>query len=98
MPTLRERTSASSAAILGMSMSRTAACRGSSKTSAFIGVSFSLTDQNFDLVCASGCEPGERFGRFVEADRARDDLLDRESTGRDLRGNPVEAVDPVAPR
>src|ERR1043165_6250036 len=78
-------------------MSRTAARLGSSKTSAFISGSSSLIDQDLELGCATGGERRKRVRRLVEADRARDDVLDRELPGRDLRRNPVEVVDPVAP-
>ena len=76
MPTFRERTSTSSAPIVGTSSSRTAACRGSSNTSAFIGVPSSLIDQDLDLVRSSGREARERVGSLVQRDVARHDALD----------------------
>src|SRR3977135_3380358 len=97
MPTLRERTSTSSAAIVGMSTSHTTAFCGSSNTSAFIPVHSSLVDQHLDLVRPARCERGKGAGRVVERDTARDDALDRKVAGGDLRGDPVEVVHPVAP-
>src|SRR4051794_29875645 len=98
MPTLRERTSTSSAAIGGTSRSRTAARRGSSKTSAFIRSPFSLSDEHLDLVGRARGETRERAGRVVEAYAARDHALDGQAAGRDLCGDAVEVVDPVTPR
>src|SRR5262249_54103923 len=97
MPTLRERTSTSSAPIVGTSSSRIAAFRGSSKTSAFIPVPSSLLDQDLDLVGGSRSQTSERVGRIVERYAARDHPLDRQAPGADLRRDTVEVVDPVAP-
>src|SRR5438093_779476 len=97
MPTLRERTSTSSAAIAGTSSSRTAAVRGSSNTSAFMPAPFSLLNENFDLVRRPRSEPREGVRRPVQGDLARDDAFDREAARRNLRCNPVEVVHPVAP-
>src|SRR5690348_9338950 len=98
MPTLRERTRTSSAAIVGTSSSRTAARRGSSKTNAFIVVPSSLIDEHFDLVGGAGSEPRKRVRRIVERDVARDHALNRQAAGCDLRRDALEVVDPVAPR
>src|SRR5262245_35286559 len=98
MPTFRDRTSTSSAVIAGTSSSRTAACRGSSNTSAFMPDPLSLVDQNLDLVCCSGGEPRESVGCVVQRDAAGHDALDGQAPGADLRRDPVEVVDPVAPR
>src|SRR5580765_6883467 len=97
MPTLRERTSTSSAPIVGTSSSRIAALRGSSNTSAFIAAPPSLLDKALDLVRRAGREARERVGRIVQPDLARDHPLDRKVPGADLRCDPVEVVDPVAP-
>src|SRR4029079_18897826 len=98
MPTFRERTSTSSPVMVGASSSRTAACRGSSNTSAFMRDPLSLVDQNLDLVCRSGGQASERFGRVVQLDPARHDALDGQAPGADLCCDAVEVVDPVAPR
>src|SRR5690348_5982220 len=98
MPTLRERTSTSSAAIAGTSSSRSTAWRGSSKTSAFTGSPYSLSDEDLDFVRGARRKALERIGCVVERDGARDHPLDRKASGRDLSRDPVEVVDPVAPR
>src|SRR3954454_25095844 len=98
MPTLRERTSTSSAAMVGMSTSRTTALCGSSNTSAFIRAHSSLVDQHLDLVCLARREPREGVRRLVERATARDDALDRKVARGDLSCDPLEVVDPVAPR
>src|SRR5207253_11135208 len=97
MPTLRERTSTSSGAIVGTSSSRTAALRGSSNTSAFMQVASSLFDQDLDLVRGTRREPRERVRRAVQRVAARDDPFDGQVARRDLRGDPAEVVDPVTP-
>src|SRR5919197_2253258 len=97
MPTLRERTRTSSDAIVGTSRSRTAARCGSSKTSAFIQLPPSMVDQLLDLIRRARREPREGVRRVVERDVARDDALDRQIAGGDLRRDPVEVVHPVAP-
>src|SRR6476646_3183998 len=99
MPTLRDRTSTSSAAIAGMSQSETTARRGSSKTSAFIRqIPPSLVDQDLDLVRGTRGEAGESIRCSVQVDLARHDALDREIPRGDLRGDAIEVVHPVAPR
>src|SRR6266571_4464813 len=97
MPTLRERTSTSSAAILGTSSSRTAAARGSSNTSAFIAAPFSLIDKDLDLVCGAGRKARKRVRRTVQGDAARHNPFDGQAARTDLRRNPIEVVHPVAP-
>src|SRR5690348_214026 len=97
MPTLRERTSTSSAAISGTSRSRTTAWRGSSKMSAFTWSPFSLSDEDLDFVCGARRESIERVGCVVERHCARDDALDRKASRSDLSSDPVEVIDPVAP-
>src|SRR5664279_4928168 len=97
MPTLRERTSTSSAAIVGMSTSTTTAFCGSSNTSAFIRVGSSLVDQHLDLVRRARREQGEGAGCVVERAAARDDTLHGKVAGGDLRRDPLEVVHPVAP-
>src|ERR1044072_5010822 len=96
MPTLRERTRTSSAAIRGTSTSSTTARRGSAKTRAFI-LSSSLRDQHLDLVGRARGEVGEGLGRPVEIDATRHHALDGQVAGGDLRRDAVEVVDPVAP-
>src|SRR5206468_2847982 len=97
-PTLRERTSTSSAAMLGTSRSRTAALRGSSKTSAFIRMlASSLVDQDLDLIGSPRRESFERVGRLIEFDVTGYDTLHREIPRGNLRCHPVEVVDPVTP-
>src|SRR6476646_2937510 len=98
MPTLRERTSTSSAAMVGMSTSRTTAFCGSSNTSAFIRPRSSLVDQHLDLICLARRERREGVRRIVEGATARDDTLDRQVARGALRCDPLEVVDPVAPR
>src|SRR5262245_39493053 len=98
MPTLRERTSTSSAPIAGTSTSETTARRGSSKISAFIEASSSLCDQHLDLVRGPRRQAREGVRCTVEVDAAGDDPLDRQVAGGDLRRDAVEVVDPVAPR
>src|SRR3954453_22160683 len=98
MPTLRERTSTLSAAIVGTSISRTAARCGSSKTSAFIRSHFSLVvDQDLDFICRTRGEPSERVRCLVELDYARHRSLNRKIASGNLGRNPVEVVDPVTP-
>src|SRR5438132_14368231 len=97
MPTLRERTSTSSAMIVGTSSSRTAAVRGSSNTSAFIPDPSSLIDHDLDLVCRARREPREGVRRTVQGDPARDDAFDGEAACCNLRRDPVEVIHPVAP-
>src|SRR6266436_9308361 len=98
MPTLRERTSTSSASIVGTSRSRTAALRGSSNTSAFIPTPFSLIDKDLDLVCCAGRQARKRVRGVVQGDAAGDDALDGQAARTDLRRNPIEVVHPIAPR
>src|SRR6476646_382615 len=97
MPTLRERTSTSSAAIVGTSRSRTVAVRGSSNTSAFIPAPFSLLDKDLDLVCGAGREARKRVGGVVQRDTAGHDPFDGQAPRTDLRRNAIEVVHPVAP-
>src|SRR4051812_15668606 len=97
MPTLRERTSTSSAAIVGTSTLTTSAFCGCSNTSAFIRVDSSLIDQHLDLVRRARCEPDEGVRRVVERAATRDDAFDRKVAGGDLRRDPLEVVHPVAP-
>src|SRR2546423_5396541 len=97
MPTLRERTRTSSAAIVGTSSSRTAAVRGSSNTSAFMSALSSLSDQDLDFVRRARCEALEGVWRILQGDLARDDAFDGEAALRNLRRDPVEVVHPVTP-
>src|SRR6185312_5671566 len=93
MPTLRDRTSTSSAAIAGMSQSETTARRGSSKTSAFIRqIPPSLVDQDLDLVRGTRGETGEGIRCSVQVDLTRHHTLDREIPRSDLRGDAIEVV------
>src|SRR3954447_27078029 len=96
MPTLRDRTRTSSAAIDGTSSSCTDALRGSSNTSAFIGLSSSLIDQALDLVGGAGREPLECTRRLVERDGAGDDAFDRQASGGGLRGGAGGGGSPTA--
>src|SRR6185503_3678189 len=98
IPTFRERTSTSSGAISGTSMSRTAARCGCSNTSAFISSHSSLVDQHLDLVGFARCELRKDVGRVIEPGRPRDDSLDGQVAGGDLGRDPIEVVHPVAPR
>src|SRR6185295_18168998 len=97
IPTLRERTSTSSAAIAGTSMSRTAACCGCSNTSAFISSHSSLVDQHLDLVGFARRELRKDIRRVIERDCPRDDSLDRQVAGGDLSHDSIEVVHPIAP-
>src|SRR5215210_7609997 len=98
MPTLRERTKTSSAAIVGMSTSITTAFCGSSNTRAFIRAHSSLIDQHLDLVRLARREGCEGVGGVVEVAGARDDALDRKIAGGDLCRDALEVVHPIAPR
>src|SRR5207253_10837253 len=97
MPTLRERTSTSSATIAGTSSSRTTAARGSSKISAFMPAPSSLIDQNLDFIRRPRGQPREGVRRTVQGDATRDDAFDGKTARRYLRRDPVEVVHPVAP-
>src|ERR1044071_6598417 len=96
MPTLRDRTSTSSAAIVGTSMSCTAARCGSSKTSAFMSRS-SQVDEHLDFVGGARCQPLKDVRGVVECDRARDHTVDGKVTCGDLGRDAIEVVHPVAP-
>src|SRR5215813_7726683 len=85
MPTFRERTSTSSAAMVGTSRSRTSARCGSSKTRAFMAARSSLIDEHLDLVRRSGGESGEGIRCTLQRDHTSDNPLYRQIAGRDLR-------------
>ena len=71
---------------------------GCSNTSAFIRVASSLVDQHLDLVrrCPMRAE-AKASGASSSVHAARDDALDGQVACGDLRRDPVEVVDPVAP-
>src|SRR5262245_37401954 len=81
-----------------MSTSRTTARCGCSNTSAFTPVHSSLVDQHLDLVGRTGREFCKGLRCLIQSNRACDDTLDGQVAGGDLGCDPVEVVDPVAPR